>query len=707
MDAAQIGSLVASPSLGAVTYQAQSLLRQLSRINDQEYLPEACTIRDLFACITEHIRDALWAMRSPDHMFGTLGESDLARVRTLGRALHELHSYLRYLWASAPQQSPPGIQAALKLLTELHFPIHLGKPACLVRPQWKYNLTYVSMTVNLKHNVLIRSALDPNGTLGSDPEEILGELWKRKAQKITDDEKRRKFGPEPPKHIAILSFAGLDAHDTLLFPLLAHELGHFIDLSHSPPLSVSAPVANAAQIREQEVRQVIQPFLPNASAKEITAWHKSLVDRVFVALREIIADLLATRMMGFGFFAAHSEFLKTLAEWPQTTITGAGYPGIRYRLHLVLQHLLAADGCDFRTFLMSHNREPTAAPMASDIDRYLSFWEQRVALPSDDRTGSGSGFSDALDQLVVQAVKRANDELVKVAKQAVPEARCFKASSHFFERIRLLADHLPPSFPGESAASFAEITSAAWAYQIIFGEERENSKTVLDDQRDEYARICQLTLKAIELIPTGGGHEVTPQANSDTNSGSLSKSGILSGPGIKTRLGLPVGNKQRLSVLPFQKDAVQAASLDVRLGNWFVIARRTRLGAVKMDEAGKLLLKTVGREEVFVSAGQTFVIHPGDLLLGVTLEFVALPPDLMAFVEGKSSLGRLGLLVATATTVAPGFHGVVVLELANTGTVPLELIPEMPIAQLVFQVMTDPVPEEMLYQGQFDCQIKP
>jgi hypothetical protein len=176
-------------------------------------------------------------------------------------------------------------------------------------------------------------------------------------------------------------------------------------------------------------------------------------------------------MMGFGFFAAHSEFLKTLAEWPQTTITGAGYPGIRYRLHLVLQHLLATDGCDFRTFLKSHSGEPTAAPIASALDQYLSSWEQRVALPPDSHTASGSGFSDALDQLVVQAVKRANDELVKLAKQAVSAERCFKASSHFFERIRLLRDHLPPSFPGESAASFAEITSAAWAYQIIFGEE--------------------------------------------------------------------------------------------------------------------------------------------------------------------------------------------------------------------------------------------
>src|ERR1017187_9935387 len=77
------------------------------------------------------------------------------------------------------------------------------------------------------------------------------------------------------------------------------------------------------------------------------------------------------------------------------------------------------------------------------------------------------------------------------------------------------------------------------------------------------------------------------------------------------------------------------------------------------------------------------------------------PKDTVAFVEGKSGLGRLGLVVATASTIAPGFHGVVVLELANTGTVPLELEPEMPVAQLVLQVMTNPVPEGMLYRGKY------
>jgi dCTP deaminase len=277
----------------------------------------------------------------------------------------------------------------------------------------------------------------------------------------------------------------------------------------------------------------------------------------------------------------------------------------------------------------------------------------------------------------------------------------------FFRRIQFLQQHLPPSCPGEDAASFAEITAATWAYQILFGEEREHAKVKLFDQNEEYMRICQLALKAVELIPNGGGDEPASQSNSGADNALLSKSGTLSGPDIIARLQLPPGHEQRLSVIPFRREAVRAASFDVRLGNWFVIARRTRLGTVKMDEAGQRLLTSVGREEVFVSKGQTFLIHPGDLLLGSTLEFVALPPDTMAFVEGKSGLGRLGLLVATATTIAPGFHGVVVLELANMGTIPLELVPEMNIAQLVLQVMTDPVPDELLYRGRYYCQIKP
>ena len=100
-------------------------------------------------------------------------------------------------------------------------------------------------------------------------------------------------------------------------------------------------------------------------------------------------------------------------------------------------------------------------------------------------------------------------------------------------------------------------------------------------------------------------------------------------------------------------------------------------------------------------------IDQHNFVLGCTLEFIALPNDLIAFVEGRSRIGRLGLIVATATQVAPGFHGVIVLELANAGTIPLALLPGTPIAQLVFQTIGTPLPPGELYRGRFHCQIEP
>ena len=110
---------------------------------------------------------------------------------------------------------------------------------------------------------------------------------------------------------------------------------------------------------------------------------------------------------------------------------------------------------------------------------------------------------------------------------------------------------------------------------------------------------------------------------------------------------------------------------------------------------------------MYVSFGQHFTLHPGDFALSVSLEYVAIPPDLVAFVEGKSSLGRAGLIVATATQVAPGFKGGIVLELFNSGTVPVKLKPGMRIAQLAFFKTDRSLPDDWLYGGKFHCQVKP
>jgi len=186
---------------------------------------------------------------------------------------------------------------------------------------------------------------------------------------------------------------------------------------------------------------------------------------------------------------------------------------------------------------------------------------------------------------------------------------------------------------------------------------------------------------------------------------SRARGGVLGKAEILKRIRLDVESPSYLGVVPFSKRLVQTASLDVRLGHRFGVPPRSSLAFVGVGDLCKS--ESGNWERVFVPDDQEFVIHPGSIVVGTTLEFVSLPADVLAFVEGKSSIGRMGLLVATATQVAPGFHGVVVLELVNAGSVPVVVEPGQEIAQLVFFSLTAPVRKEDLYRSRHYCQVDP
>ena len=135
-----------------------------------------------------------------------------------------------------------------------------------------------------------------------------------------------------------------------------------------------------------------------------------------------------------------------------------------------------------------------------------------------------------------------------------------------------------------------------------------------------------------------------------------------------------------LIVDPIEPEQIQPASVDVRLGNEFLVFRNHTCDVIDpYDKPSDLM------EKVAVKEGQAFVLHPGEFVLGTTLEVVGLPDDLVARVEGKSSLGRLGLLIhATAGFVDPLFKGQVTLELSNVATLPIKLWPGMRIGQFSF-----------------------
>ena len=159
----------------------------------------------------------------------------------------------------------------------------------------------------------------------------------------------------------------------------------------------------------------------------------------------------------------------------------------------------------------------------------------------------------------------------------------------------------------------------------------------------------------------------------------------------------------RLVVEPIAEDALQPASVDIRLDRQFRVFRNHRESYIDVREPveGLTEVETVADDEAFV-------LHPGEFVLGSTLERLKLPDDLVARVEGKSSLGRLGLLVhATAGYVDPGWDGHLTMELSNVSNLPIKLYYAMKIGQLSFLRLTTPAdrpygsPElRSKYQGQ-------
>ncbi len=132
-----------------------------------------------------------------------------------------------------------------------------------------------------------------------------------------------------------------------------------------------------------------------------------------------------------------------------------------------------------------------------------------------------------------------------------------------------------------------------------------------------------------------------------------------------------------------------AASIDFHLGNRFTVLRRRR--DVQHDPLAPEA--DVATEEFFVSFRDQFVLHPGHLVLGTTLEWFHFPLDMMAYVVGRSIWGRRGLLIATATAVQPGSTGTITLELSNTGEISVALKPGVRIGQL-FCHLVEPADEE-------------
>ncbi|TML46006.1 MAG: dCTP deaminase [Actinobacteria bacterium] len=145
-------------------------------------------------------------------------------------------------------------------------------------------------------------------------------------------------------------------------------------------------------------------------------------------------------------------------------------------------------------------------------------------------------------------------------------------------------------------------------------------------------------------------------------------------------------DERRIVIEPYDESLLQPSSVDVRVDRFFRVFHNARYAYVDVKEPQEDLT-----ELVEIDDERPFILHPGEFVLGSTLERIVLPDDLVARLDGKSSLGRLGLLIhSTAGFIDPGWDGHVTLELSNVANLPITIYHGMKIGQISFVQMSEP-----------------
>jgi len=255
-----------------------------------------------------------------------------------------------------------------------------------------------------------------------------------------------------------------------------------------------------------------------------------------------------------------------------------------------------------------------------------------------------------------------------------------------------------------SELTIGDVVNAAWMARSAFDDAAapppppEPPPPPIDSQRapalfrskltshEKRLRVDSLASKAIDSIEfalrwssTGGsvtnlGAMKAPRVTDERGGGILSRALIIDR--------LKAAGPTRLVVTPLLADSVQDAGIDLRLGPDFIVFRHSATAAfdaLNMGQDPRML-----QEAVEKAWGVPFILHPGELVLASTLEYIVVPEDVAAHVVTRSSYGRLGLITATAVQVQPGSYGCITLELVNHGETPIALTPGARVAGLVF-----------------------
>ena len=624
------------------------------------------------------------------------------RVRLYACSIRNLARYLRYVEGARLEHNPWHIVGQFERLCRRIVP----RARVIIRPKWKYNYESRWLNPELESQVLLlRHDLKP-----------IFDLF---------------------PNFFVLSYTSAESEDLLQYAIWGHEIGHLyyqeLGARKSRALNeFSQAIARAAPFDPAAIDDLLDfrfrhrlGIDPDDIQGEERAKHKDLLVTGLAGARnswlsEFFADLFAARLLGPASLLAFSALPLTEDELHRST---PSHPSPRIRLAEMLKQI---ERLEYTTFLgdaeLVSEREATAQ-IEREVKASWKTWHEGLERRlSGEARLQGRGPASRLDpaaeewrlqeRFLIENVTQELPVVVEMVNEKITgEYSCSPEDMrNVFHQVELLHHSLPPDIKGSDPRCLGLILTAGWLYWITYGKAAYEVSRSYEEIFERRKKVNRLLSKGIESTTVQAAFVERKRYAPSTRAlqASLQEAGpattvsggILSAPDLLVRMNEPSMEK-RLCIMPLlERDQIQADSVDLRLGNSFLVTRRTSSPVIDVAAGRDEFRERIEQYQrrIYVPIGRPFYVHPGQFVLASSFEFLSMPEDLAGSLVGRTSWGRLGISVPTTSKVAPGFKGCLTIEIKNLGEAPVPLYPGVRIAQLRVYTLS----RKAVYHGRYE-----
>ena len=680
----------------------------IREINNQEHiynnaLELASYIQNLLEVIDTHLK---WEYHKEiiklQNTSDILGQQRLKqRISESTRVVASLTPLLKFLDGASVQKNNWGVVTHIDRLCRKLY----SNSRVIIRPRWEYNYTYLSITQEL-YNIANKA-------------------------NITDSSLQNalKSHIENAPYFFSLAYPPTAAKNILQLVLWSHELSHFIDHIEGFNIEKRNKILNQPSEEDLEpfstdfVRRFVEDTKPQIDTKvynqllsilKISDSDPEILVEKFTSevteplaamisgwASEIFADLMSIKLMGPAPLFAFMEFGFPISGGLDT-INDLHYPPFRLRLKFMLNEYDRWSNVD-----LDWTRNLTT-DLRIAFEEKLSYIKKIVNSPLEEITFLSSNYHENQDfykifygilgkmaESFVKALTQEIDNITNKSQELFITPYDFSCYLHGITFD--LESSLPPTIEIASDESDCKYLSlllnAGWLFWLSHRyKQSNNSVKSYSDAENSYEEINLLFLKSIETYEAEhwfksrrsygdyGRHNTNVESSKEDyipemDSGALSKKAILE----------MLANKS-LRVIPMLDLSTQvgSCSLDVRLGNEFIVTKPPTLSSLNPVEFDVEVDPIQLQDKIYIPFGKPFVLHPGQFVLGSTLEYFKVPQNIMGLLIGRSSWGRLGLSIATPNKLNPGYKGCITLQITNLGNIPIFLYPCVRLGQIIF-----------------------